>query len=76
VVRDLLNMIIESFETQLGLSALSGDVVFLGGEAFVTVRAPNPTPAMHTLAREIEREYDELGLNLHLSINRVPSMTR
>jgi len=57
----ILNYVMDYFESSLGVEGLTGRVAALpNGEALVTIYAAHPTPAMHDLARTIEAEFDEL----------------
>ncbi|WP_295433692.1 hypothetical protein [uncultured Thiodictyon sp.] len=57
----ILDYVMGYFESNLGVEGLTGRVAALpNGEAWVTIYAANPTPAMYDLARMIEAEFDEL----------------
>ena len=52
--------VIECFEKNLGVEGLTGEVAALpNGEAWVTIHAADPTPAMDVLARMLEVEFEE-----------------
>jgi hypothetical protein len=67
---ELVDTVVGYFEEKMGLQGLSGDVAFLGGEAFVTIKGVEPSSSMHEFARAIEHEYDELGLHLRIALKR------
>ncbi len=70
MANELVDTILGYFQERFDLRTLTGDVRFLGGEAFVTIRGVAPSPVMHELARAIEQEYDELGLSLRIALKR------
>ena len=66
---EILDYVIGYFESSLGAKGLTGRVAALpNGEAWVTLYAASPSPAMHDLARMIEAEFDELGRSVAICV--------
>ncbi|EGV20658.1 hypothetical protein [Thiocapsa marina] len=74
-MNELVAFAVEHFEDRFGLSGLRGEVSFaLPGEALVTLFVPGePTAAMQEAAREMEREYDELGRTVRMVLKSAGS---
>ena len=45
----------------------------LPGEVWINILAPQPTEAMHELARLMESEFDELGQRVSIGVRRPAS---
>ena len=52
---------------------LRAEVMVLPGEVWINILAPQPTEAMHELARLIESEFDELGQRVSIGVQRPAS---
>ena len=52
---------------------LRAEVMVLPGEVWINILAPQPTEAMHELARLIESEFDELGPRVSIGVQRPAS---
>ncbi len=62
---------LDAYKTRFEQSELRAESAALpNGEAFVTILATLPTPAMQELARALEGEFDELGRSVHIDIRR------
>ncbi|MDG4554078.1 MAG: hypothetical protein P9E24_07505 [Candidatus Competibacter sp.] len=67
---DLLDYVLDAFKTHGHAPDLRGAITGLPGEAFITLTVPEPTPALHELARAMESEFDELGRTMHIQVRR------
>ena len=70
MTHDLLDYILDAFKTYGHAPDLRGAITGLPGEAFITLTVPEPTPALHELARAMESEFDELGQSVHIQVQR------
>jgi len=70
---DLLNYVLDAFKTYGQATDLRGAITGLPGEAFITLYVPQPTTALHQLARDMESEFDELGQSVHIQVRRPAS---
>ncbi len=72
MITELENYVLDAYRTRFEQSELRVESVALpNGEAFVTLLATQPTPAMQELARVLESEFDELGRSVHIAIRSV-----
>ena len=58
---DLLSDLLNTFKTHCNAPDLHAEALVFGGEVLIHILAPQPTEAMHQLARDLESEFDELG---------------
>lgn len=70
MVDNVLNYVLDAFESQGCEPGLRGAITGLPGEAFITLTVPEPTPALRELARAMESEFDELGRTVHIEVQR------
>ena len=70
---DPLNEILNTFKTHGHAPDLRAEVMVLPGEVWINILAPQPTEAMHELARLIESEFDELGQRVSIGVQRPAS---
>lgn len=70
---DLLSEIFNTFKTHGHAPDLRAEVMALPGEVWINILAPQPTEAMHELARLIESEFDELGQRVSIGVQRPAS---
>ena len=70
---DLLSEILNTFKTHGHAPDLRAEVMVLPGEVWINILAPQPTAAMHELARLIESEFDELGQRVSIGVQRPAS---
>ncbi|KAB2923245.1 MAG: hypothetical protein F9K25_18645 [Candidatus Contendobacter sp.] len=70
---DLLSEILNTFKTHGHAPDLRAEVMALPGEVWINILAPQPTEAMHELARLIESEFDELGQRVSIGVQRPAS---
>lgn len=70
MTRDLLDYVLDAFKTHGPVHDLRGAITGLPGEAFITLYTPQPTAALHQLARAMESEFDELGRTVHIQVRR------
>ena len=73
MTRDLLNEILNTFKTHGHAPDLRAEVMVLPGEVWINILAPQPTEAMHELARLMESEFDELGQRVSIGVQRPAS---
>jgi hypothetical protein len=67
---DLLDYVLDAFKTHGNAPNVRGEISWLlPGEAFITLHIPQPTAALHGLARTLESEFDELGRSVHIGVN-------
>lgn len=72
---NLLTGVLNTFKTHCNAPDLRAEaeaMVFLG-ELWINVLAPQPTEAMHQLARDLESEFDELGRCVVIQVRRSTS---
>ena len=70
---DLLNEILNTFKTHCHAPDLRAEVMVLPGEVWINILAPQPTEAMHELARLIESDFDDLGQRVSIGVQRPAS---
>ncbi len=72
MITELENYVLDAYKTRFEQSELRVESAALpNGEAFVTILATLPTPAMQELARALESEFDELGRSVHIEVRGV-----
>ena len=67
---NVLDYVLDAFESQGYGPGLRGEIAWLPGEAFITLIVSQPTEALHQFARDIESEFDELGRSVHIRVRR------
>ena len=72
MTRDLTHYVLDAFKTQCNASDLSAERFVLPGELYITIRAAQPTAAMHQLARALESEFDELDQRVWIEVRQPP----
>ena len=72
MTRDLTNYVLDAFKTQCNAPDLSAERSVLPGELYITLRAAQPTAAMHKLARALESEFDELDQRVWIEVRQPP----
>ena len=71
---DLTPFVLDAFKTHLNPPDLHARAVALPcGELFITLFTSQPTPAMHQLARDLQNEFDEMELTVHIDVRRTSS---
>ena len=70
---DLLSDLLNTFKTHCNAPDLHAEALVFGGEVLIHILAPQPTEAMHQLARDLESEFDELGHRLAIQVRRPAS---
>ena len=70
---DLLNYVLDAFKTHCNAPDLRAEAMVFLGELWINVLAPQPTEAMHQLARDLESEFDELGRCVVIQVRRPTS---
>jgi hypothetical protein len=73
MTHDLLNDILNTFKTHCNAPELRAKTLVFGGEVLITILAPQPTEAMHELARDLESEFDELGHRVVIQVRQPAS---
>ena len=68
-----MSEILNTFKTHGYAPDLRAEVMVLPGEVWINILAPQPTEAMHELARLIESEFDELGQRVSIGVQRPAS---
>ena len=72
----LLNDILNTFKTHCHAPDLRAEAMVFLGELWINILAPQPTEAMHELARDLESEFDELGRCVVIRVQRPASGIR
>ena len=72
MTRDLTHYVLDAFKTQCNAPDLSAQSFVLPGELYITLRAAQPTAAMHQLARDLESEFDELDQRVWIEVRQPP----
>ncbi len=73
MTNDLLNDILNTFKTHGNAPNLHAETLVFAGEVWINILAPQPTEAMHQLARDLESEFDELGRCVVIQVRRPAS---
>ena len=69
----LLNDLLNTFKTHGNAPDLHAEAMVFGGEVQIVILAPQPTEAMHELARDLESEFDDLGHRVVIQVRRPAS---
>jgi hypothetical protein len=64
----LLDYVLDACKTHGHAPDLRGAITGLPGEAFITLYAPQPTPAPHELVGALESAFEELGRTVHIPV--------
>jgi len=70
MTNDLPNDILNTFKTHGDAPDLHAEAMVFLGELWIHILAPQPTEAMHQLARDLESEFDELGRSVIIRVCR------
>ena len=72
MTRDLTHYVLDAFKTHCNAPDLRAERFVLPGEFYITLRAAQPTAAMHQLARALESEFDELDQRVWIEVRPPP----
>lgn len=67
--RDLRMYVVSIFKERFPGDIRSADSAYLWGEAFLNIRVTSVTPEMKALAKAIELEFDELGIEISVHVS-------
>ena len=70
MTRDLTPYVLDAFKTHCNAPDLRAERFVLPGELYITLRAAQPTAAMHPLASALESEFDELDQRVWIEVRQ------